>query len=726
MNHYQHTDGDNFGLRKIKLKPEYNTDDDNIIRDFYRPCLQNAICYDRAVGYFRANIYRELGEDLLNYVIRGGKVRIVCSPDISEQDELAAREGYSLRGHRTPNELQADLMRILQVMSKNPKDADCLEMLRLLIEKEALELYIAVRPGGIYHRKIGMFSDSYGNKVVFFGSGNETAWAIGSIEDWVNDEEFDVYRSWGSEFESYKAKIKERHLQKLFSGGTRRTIVRPLNEFERAFLNKFRSFKNYEDCRPGARERTALFEKQEKSSDIIPYSYQKDAINAWKKAGMIGILSMATGTGKTYTALFAIKELLKEGRPILIVVPTTILLSQWRGNIASIYPDVPVLLAGDNYNWKSQTNKRMFISELELPRIILATMATASSNDFIEFFRQAKDPILIADEVHRLGSPIYRKILNVDFYAKLGLSATPERLFDKEGSKILHKSFGEKPVYDLPINSKVKLSDNNVKTVPILGYFLSRYDYYFYIINLTENEQKEWNCLTEEIRKMYAYSLSIKDDDKKNKINQKIKILLIRRSKIIKKAKNKVNIINQIIEDKYPSNGKWIVYCEDEVQLNQVINELKRKHKHKVILKYHSKMKRKDREISLEYFESNPSIIVSIRCLDEGVDVPKANGAIILASSSNPRQYIQRRGRVLRKSINKKQATIIDVLVLPKGSENGVPYSIIKGELARAWNFAQNAMNKDVAHKLWKICVDYDVDIKLDSISGIENEGSEK
>lgn len=709
------------GLRNVELKPEYNTDDDEIIRDLYRPCLQNSQYYDRAVGYFRANIYRELGEDLLNFVIKGGKVRIVCSPDIPEKDEVAAREGYELRGIRTATELQTDLLRVLDVMSKHPKDVDCLEMLRLLIEKESLELYVALRPGGIYHRKIGVFSDSHGNKVVFSGSGNETLWAVGSIEDWVNDEDFDVYRSWGDKFEVYKAEMKEGHLKKLFSGGTGRTSVRPLNELEQDYLNKLRKFKEYEDCRPGANERTYLFSKKEKASEITPFSYQEEAIEAWKKAGMVGMLSMATATGKTYTALFAIEELLNQGKPILIVVPTTILLSQWRENISKINPEVPVLLAGGEHNWRAQTNKRIFISELNLPRIILATMATASSDDFLEFLEQAKNLVLIADEAHRLGSPTYRKILDLDYCAKLGLSATPERLFDAEGSKALLKTFGEKPVYHLPIESRVQLNIDDKKHVPILGYFLSRYDYYFYSVNLKNYEQEKWDELTNKISRLYA---QIKSRDKgleQVEVNSRTKLLLIQRAIIIKKAENKLHVISKIINERYPSNGRWIIYCEDEAQLNSIIKILRKEHKNKVILKYHSKMTNIDRENSIKYFENNPSIIVSIRCLDEGVDVPQADGAVILASSSNPRQYIQRRGRVLRKAINKDKATIIDVLVLPANNELDTPHSIVKGELARAWNFSQNAMNRDITHELWKICVKYNVDVEIDSELGIEN-----
>lgn len=675
--------------------------------------------YDRAVGYFRANIYRELGEDLLDFVIKGGKVRIVTSPDITEKDEDAAREGYDLRNKRTNLEKETALVRVMKIMSENPKDSDCLDMLRLLIEKGSLDLYIAMREGGIYHRKIGLFYDEYGNKVVFSGSGNETSRAVSSLEDWGNDEDFDVFRSWGDEFESRKADNKEKHLRVLLDGGSKRTKVRPINEVERSYLNFFRSHRTFNDCRKGARERTELFSCCSiKNRKISLYEYQRSAVRAWKAAGNIGMLSMATGTGKTYTALFAIEKMLIDGNPILILVPTKILLDQWIKAISEVYSNVPILTAGGGHSWKDNPNKRMFVSAINLPRIILATMDTAASSDFIEFFKQAKNPVLVADEAHRLGSQVRRKILDIDFVARLGLSATPERLFDEEGSKILEKAFGEVPVFNLDISQHVKLVDSP-KEVPILGHFLSKYDYYYYTVKLTSIEQKRWEKLTNQIRKLIAIRYS-KENKENIESNTQLSRLLIERAKIIKKAENKVEIVSRIIKERFPRDGRWIVYCEDETQLDLVANSIRKNNRDLVTLKYHSKMTLDMQNRSLEYFEHNPSIIVSIRCLDEGVNIPLADGAIILASSSNPRQYIQRRGRVLRKAKGKKFASIIDVVALPNSKGTIESFSIVKSELARAWNFAKNAQNRDVTHELWKICSEYGVDLELDANMGME------
>jgi superfamily II DNA or RNA helicase len=712
------------GLYRVDLRAEYNTEDDDIIKDLYGPCLSVSKRYDRAVGYFRANIYKELGENLLNFIIAGGKVRIVCSPDLPEQDEEAAREGYCLRGHRSPQEVDSNLAELLEEMSRNPKELDCLEMLCLLIESGSLDLYIAVKSGGIYHRKIGVFYDQYVNMVVFSGSGNETRQAINSIEDWGNDEEFDIYRSWGSDFESGKALKKAAYINRLFNGGTRSTRVRPLNDIERNILAKFRSYHNLEECRSGARMRDEALTKKGQDNDISLYYYQHQAIKCWESAGRVGMLSMATGTGKTITALFAISQLVKEGRPILILVPSRLLLNQWKEAVIRFYPNVPLLLAGGGHKWKANAAKRLFVSNYIQPRIILSTMNTASTKDFIEYFSQAENPVLVADEAHHLGSPINRAILKLNFKEKLGLSATPERLFDLEGDNALKVAFGEIPVYCLPLSGKVKLSEGDIKDVPIIGHFLSRYEYDFDVVHLTEEEQNHWNKVTSEIHKTIVYgSANKRNEEIKPLKDSKLMNLFIKRARIQKHSIEKINCACRIIANRYPPHGRWIIYCDDERQMTSVANLLREKIKHVPILVYHSKMSQDNRNSTLSYLQNKPSIVVSIRCLDEGVDIPAVDGALILASSTNPREYIQRRGRVLRKAKDKNKSLIIDTIVLPNSnsdSDNLLP--MVRSELARAWEFANVAENKDVLHRLWKLCMDFGVNIGSDARLSIYDE----
>lgn len=722
---------DKLNLQKYKFKPDYNTEDDDIVADFYSPCFSVSTNYDRAVGYFRASIYKELGEELLDFSIRGGKTRIICSPDIPEDDEQAARLGYESRGTRGKDEIEGSLIKSIELMASNPLERDCLDMLSLLIENGSLELFIALRPTGIYHRKIGLFMDGNNNHIAFSGSANETSSAVGTIEGWVNDETFDVYRSWGDDYEKNKVNRLSGYFQQLFSGGTKNTRVRPINEIEKETIKKYRSSNSLQSCRKGAMERSRGFESSKNIArsnislirGITPYYYQKQAIDAWKKAGYKGIMAMATGTGKTITSLLAIEELLIAGKIVLIVVPSTILLEQWRTTIRTHYPTVPLLLAGGEHNWKLESTKKMFISKISTPRIILATMDTASSKDFIEFFKQADNPAIVVDEAHRLGSPNRRQLMELKFNERLGLSATPERLFDPDGSSALDAFFGKSPVFSLPMGGKVLLSKDDNHEYPVLGQFLSKYNYNFVIAYLTPDEQDKWDKLTQQIRRLYAKSKQTTISSNSEE-NDKIKFLLIKRSNIVKGAQNKIRIASDIVRKNYPSNGKWLIYCQDENQLNQVYNQLKEIDPHRTVLMYHSKMDDDLRKTSLGYFEYNPGIIVSIKCLDEGVDVPAADGAVILASSTNPREYIQRRGRVLRKSKGKKIAEIFDVLVLPNSSEDekNFPVSIVKNELARAYEFASLSENREVMHKLWKICFEFGVNLEDDTVVAEEEE----
>ena len=734
------------GLRQLKLKLEYNTEEDNIVRDFYSHCLGVSARYDRAVGYFRANIYRELGEDLLNFVIKGGKIQLVCSPDIPEIDEEVIREGYALRESRSGYEQEATLLHVLKEMSKNPRESDCLDMLRILIEKRAMELYIATRPGGIYHRKMGVFYDYRGDYIAFSGSGNETQRAISSIEDWGNDEEFDVYKSWGNDFESHKARKKAEYFQKLINGRTKHTKIRLLNEIEREEIAKFRTHSSFEDCRPGAISRNPVTKKEESELTkpkeykpeidgraVSPFYYQVQAIEEWEKNERIGMLSMATGTGKTYTALFAISDLVNEGKLIVILVPSKLLLGQWYENVRKFYPNVPILLAGGGNNWKAHSKKRMFVSDINMPRIILSTMNTASSDDFIAFLKQAKNPVLIADEAHRIGSSVFRKVLEmIEFEERLGLSATPERLFDEEGDAAICAAFGSTPVYNLPIGGRVKLSKEDENEIPILGKFLTRYNYYFEVVHLTEEEQEEWENITAEIARFIGSHLPVMDKNANSNMDaEKLELLFIKRARILKKAYGKIECACKSISERYNPKSRWIIYCEDEDQMNSVANAIRQEHRNITVLIYHSNMDAKERERTLLYFERHPSVIVSIRCLDEGVDIPVVDSALILASSTNPRQYVQRRGRVLRKVKGKRMATIVDVLVLPKlpkevSNEETDLLPVVRSELSRAWNFAKNAENSEITHKLWKIGNIYGADLVSDEKIGLKEEISEE
>ena len=289
------------------------------------------------------------------------------------------------------------------------------------------------------------------------------------------------------------------------------------------------------------------------------------------------------------------------------------------------------------------------------------------------------------------------------------------------------RAFGVKPVFDLPLNGLVRLSEDSLKEVPVLGHFLSQYFYDFEVADLTAEEKDKWEAVTTKIKRSIARDPSQVKKGLLSNQNSPLKLLFIQRARIVKSARAKVGISEEVISEKYPENGRWIVYCDTEDQMNDVWNRIRTAHPYVQVLKYHSGMSGPDRDRTISFFEQNPGIVVSIRCLDEGVNIPAADGAIILASSTNPREYIQRRGRVLRKAKGKWTARIIDVLVLPPPGTEGdeIPFSIVRGELARAYKFASSALNVEVTHRLWRVCQEYGVRLDKDVDLGMQEDESE-
>jgi len=298
-------------------------------------------------------------------------------------------------------------------------------------------------------------------------------------------------------------------------------------------------------------------------------------------------------------------------------------------------------------------------------------------------------------------------ILNFDAGWRLGLSATPRRYGDPDGTDRILNYFGG------IVQPPFTLSD------AIEAGRLSPYFYHVHQISLTPDEQEDWEDLTREIQKKYAQSQS-SDDGKFDELPEYIKKLQIKRARILKKARQKVQVAYNVLSQYYSTGDRWLVYCSD-------IDQLKRVHKKLDqlpfrVLEYHSKMKG-DREMTLNYFKDNGGIILSIKCLDEGVNIPNATHALILASSKNPREFIQRRGRVLRKSDNKHHANIHDTIVMPYSTETEAPVTnILESELSRAIRFGEDAENPKSVGDLKQIAVEAGIDYKELAETGMEDD----
>lgn len=654
-------------LRALSIETEYRSGQDNLVEDFYRPCLQNSILYDRAVGYFRSSVVIVYGRAIIDFARSGGKIRLICSTDVTDEDAQATIHAEA----PADATLVASLLRELEFLVADSRAQNQLRLVATLVALGVLEIRIACPEvgSGLFHEKLGIFVDDTGDSVSFKGSSNET-WSgwhpLGNIES------NEVFCSW-RESEALRVKRHTDYFNRLWDGHISAIKVVPIPEAVQKRLLKHRETSLDEIERRLARTTKG-------TPNIVLRPHQEQALQSWEAAGKTGILEHATGSGKTITALFAIKAHLDMDLPALVLVPSQILVQQWHDEAKKILNAVVILCAGAGHSsWRRGTRLRSMTGNVRSagPRLVISTMQTAATHDFRARLSGGEHLLVVADEVHQIGAPETSKALQIAAGPKLGLSATPKRYGDPAGTQRIKDYFGEtlEPVFTLrdAINSKV----------------LCEYRYYPRLVSLNDEESDEWEKLTIQIgREIGGGSAS---DTKLGGLSEKARMLLIRRSRIAKKAAAKTELSVDVVRDNYEQGQRWLVYCEDIDQLRSIVKLIS-----EIIpecSEYHSQMTA-DKEATLEWFENSGGVLVSIACLDEGVDIPAASHALILASSQNPRQFVQRRGRVLRKSSGKHFADIHDALVVPvSASTQPRQASLLEAEFARAMEFARDAMN---------------------------------
>lgn len=425
--------------------------------------------------------------------------------------------------------------------------------------------------------------------------------------------------------------------------------------------------------------------------------YQIEAINAWFNNNCNGIFEMATGTGKTFTALSCFKILANSKNKLLTVIacPQSHLIDQWVNNIKFFFDGKIIIASSKNYKYKEDFKKlkKNFYFDIFDKAIILTTHASLSSDFFIENIKDFKTEILlIVDEVHGIGSSKQMLGLNECYNYRLGLSATPERWFDDEGTEII-KNFFKGKVFEF--NMEQALNEINPSTGKT---YLTPYIYNPIIVDLNDKEYEEYNYLNTKIAMILGSNKYNKED---------LTSYCIRRQNIINNAEEKYFAFRKILKNNSNIN-KLIVFCSSQQidNVQRILNEEGIIPQHKFTQK-ESAIKSKsldysEREYILKKFEENfYKVLVAIKCLDEGVDVPSAENAIIMSSTSNPREHIQRRGRILRYYPGKDKSVIYDILVFPKENTQ-VSSNIMKKEVKRYLEFAKNALNSWECLKLLK------------------------
>jgi superfamily II DNA or RNA helicase len=240
-------------------------------------------------------------------------------------------------------------------------------------------------------------------------------------------------------------------------------------------------------------------------------------------------------------------------------------------------------------------------------------------------------------------------------------------------------------------------------------------------VSLDEDEQEQWSLLTAEIGKRLARNGR---DDANPIVDDATRLLLIQRARIVKRAAQKIPLAIDVVRRALRPGQRWIVYCEDRDQLVAVRAGLVGAGI-PLVFEYHSAMAG-DSASTLRMFEHQGGVTVAIRCLDEGVDIPTVSHALILASSRNPREFIQRRGRVLRRADGKPLAYVHDAIVVPRDIAEDTPnLSMVRGELARAIEFGQSAVNPDAVTELRTIAIEFGIEWHQLTDEGFESDDGE-
>lgn len=701
-------------LRKLgELKTEYSSESDDIARDFYAPCFQNATSYDRITGFFSSTVFHLLHEPLGDFIhSNGGKMRILCSPKMSAGDADGLVYGYAARDDAELSTVLEEELRGL-LASQNANGA---KLFAALVANGHLDLRLAkVSPRAasnsksMFHDKVGVFHDADGDCVGFRGSLNETYLGLSK---YGNVESIDVWPSWAGGRDAMRVERAVGRFDDLWEDKVPGVnVVRLPNDIRRELEVIARDV----DLEALLRDIASSNKNQSFSPSvggIALREHQIEAFRQWRANGHRGIFSHATGSGKSISGLYCAQQAITVGLIPIILVPSRLLLEQWVTHANDILGAKVIAVGAGHDQWRHKPLIRAAIEahQPSRPYVIVAVLNSAATPAFrAQVERCISNAFVLIDESHRSGSQRYRGMLEwLKAPQRLGLSATPDRAHDPEGTAAVSDFFsGTVHRYTL----KNALDDG----------VLAPYVYHPQWVSLTDEEQERWDQLTAEIQRRAALERS---RDSTAPMSDQLKMKLIERARIAKTATRKVPAAIETIVEGYKSNEKqkWLIYCDSQAQVEELRIGLA--HRGLTAWAYHSAMAG-DPVNTLRVFDAEGGIVISIRCLDEGVDIPSATHALILASSRNEREFIQRRGRILRTAPNKTIATLADILVLPgEVTKSDSSWPLVVGELARASQFAAWGINTDSVSKIEAKIID--MGIPLDDLNELMVAGYEE
>lgn len=651
--------------KDLDIKISYiSCGDQNIAKSFLIPTLKHTKLYQRSVGFFSSGVFAPILDGIVALSRNGGTIQLVASPKLSQDDVEAISAGYLKREEIIKNIFSNDFIHALDDFDDNK-----LQLLAALIAKGTLNIKIAItKTIGDYHDKLGIMEDFNGNVVVFYGSANS------SINGYKNNyEKIRVVKSWLEENKT----IIEDEQKEFFSlwNGTN-PFVKVYEYKESAQQNILKVIENHKNA-------------PQKQQPIELRDYQEEAIAAWVNNNYHGFYVMATGTGKTWTAIFAAKELLaKKSATVVICAPYKHLVKQWADDVIKAFPTSKIIMvSSENGMWEQQISQEIIRKQYNKDNqiIIISTIASFKKPRFMEVLSKShEDKLLIVDEAHRFTER--KEELKSFFQYMLGLSATPFSGTSAQKGLELMKFFGGQ-VFNLPIEKALEKG------------FLVPYNYYPIYVSATEIEEGLFKYHSQKIMSCFKNNSCINPD------------LLVKslrnRLRVISMAEEKQNDIDSII-DKIKESDHFIVYCGDgrlfddntgeEIRHIQSVKRVLTAHGYKPS-QFTAQEDMKTRMVLVNAFNKGEiSALAAIRCLDEGINIPSIKSALILSSNDDYREFVQRRGRILRTYGKKEYANIYDVIVLPSNELQSWAKIEFRrfheyAKLARNWDSLENELN---------------------------------
>jgi superfamily II DNA or RNA helicase len=526
---------------------------------------------------------------------------------------------------------------------------------------------------------VGIFEDSLGGRSSFCGSTNETwsGWA-----DYGNGEAFLAKSTYEGPESVKDVESIDDYFSQLWGDRVSNLTTVPFPDVPKEILLRESEHSNLQELIEDLNQvkmKKANNSDFKKNSSKVLMDHQLAVLQSWRDNGRKGIIDHVTGAGKTITAISAIKEWIQDGKSALVLVPSTLLQRQWLSEIRNEI-SIEALPVGGELGPRSKWSLALSDATRDMkdfgPRIVVAVVGSAVSEEFLKRLMTGRHLMIVGDEVHTLGQaqciPLLDKLKDCGSF--LGLSATYTRFGDPDGTQRIENIFG----YPLKPSFSIKEAIKSGRLV--------NYDYNIANCYLTHSESEAYEILSKDIEKLMARE---KGTTFKS-FSKFLQILIFKRAKIIKQAEGKTLIARKILEENYQTKDRWLVYCDDVNQINRIEDSLKGLNL--PILKYYDAMPG-DKLQTLNYFGEKGGVLLAIKCLDEGIDIPSATHALILASSQNPREYIQRRGRVLRSNqeSGKSHAFIFDPITL---TDKDIP--VQNSELTRMISFAQDADNSKI------------------------------